>query len=605
MAISQETIERIRDSVDIVDVIDSYVPLKRSGANYKALSPFNKEKTPSFFVNPDKQLFKCFSSGNGGDVFKFVMLYENLDFPSSVRKLAERAGIEITEDQGGEDVRIRERKNRLYTLHHLVMARWRQFLLHESAAEGAREYMRSRDIPLSWVEEFDLGYAMPAWDDILRWGQSQGYKESELLESGLILRNERGKVYDRFRDRLVFSIQNDNGQIIGFSARALDPEVKGAKYINSPETPIFTKSKVLFGFHRAKRPILDEDEVVLCEGQIDVLRCHATGIRNVIAPLGTAFTEQHAKLMARHTKNVVLCLDADSAGQKAASRAADVILNLDDTAGHLMGADLGIRVVRLPQGHDPDSLIREQGVEAMRQLLAEPMEYIDFLVDRTGAGSGDHSPAAKRKQAAAVAEFLARIPNAVLKEQLILRAALRMKISREALEQEIASQKIRRRRSVAPQEQSEQPAEKLHLHVLVREVLLLVLADSTLIPELQKNLTWEWLDTIPGASFLERILELYNNDLWYGLPELYPQLDSLEQKEVDSLGVQRMQEVERDRLLEALERLCRKIHAHHITEKLQQVNQHLREEGLSSEKQRELLASQAELLNLKKTLTDQ
>jgi len=158
MAISQDTIERIRDTVDIVDVIDSYVPLKRSGANYKALSPFNKEKTPSFFVNPDKQMFKCFSSGNGGDVFKFVMLYENLDFPAAVRKLAERAGIEIAEDQGGEDSKVREKKNRLLTLHSLVIARWRDFLLHEAAAEGAREYMRSRDIPLSWVEEFDLGY---------------------------------------------------------------------------------------------------------------------------------------------------------------------------------------------------------------------------------------------------------------------------------------------------------------------------------------------------------------------------------------------------------------------------------------------------------------
>ncbi|MEM1157304.1 MAG: DNA primase [Verrucomicrobiota bacterium] len=605
MAISQDTIERIRDTVDIVDVIDSYVPLKRSGANYKALSPFNKEKTPSFFVNPDKQMFKCFSSGNGGDVFKFVMLYENLDFPAAVRKLAERAGIEITEDQGGEDSRVREQKNRLLTLHSLVMVRWRDFLLHESAAQGARDYMRSRDIPLAWVEEFDLGYALPGWDDVLKWGQSKGYDETELLDSGLILRNERGKVYDRFRDRLVFSIQNDNGQIIGFSARALDPEVKGAKYINSPETPIFTKSKVLFGFHRAKRPILDEDEVIMCEGQIDVLRCHATGIRNVVAPLGTAFTDQHAKLIGRHTKNVVLCLDADAAGQKAASRAADVILNLEDATGKLMGADLGIRVIRLPQGHDPDTLIREQGVEAMKRLIAEPMEYIDFLVDQTGAEDGNSSPAAKRKQAAAVAEFLSRIPNAVLKEQLIMRAAMRMEVSTEALEQEIARQKTTRRRPSADIEHMDEAIEKMNLHVLVKEIMLLILADSTLIPEVQKNLTWEWIEMLPGAVFLDKVLNLYNNDLWHDLTELYPQLNSREQQEMDQLEVAGMQQVDRESLVNAVEVLCRKVYAQYVMEKLHQVNQQLREPGLSSQKQQQLLASQAELLRLKNTLTDQ
>ncbi len=605
MAISQDTIERVRETIDIIDVIDSYVPLKRSGANYKALSPFNKEKTPSFFVNPDKQMFKCFSSGHGGDVFKFVMLYENIDFPAAVRRLAERAGIEITEDQGGEDAKVREKKNQLLTLHNIVMARWRDYLLHEPAAEGAREYMRSRDIPLTWVEEFDLGYAMPAWDDIQQWGQSKGYDESVLLESGLILRNERGKVYDRFRDRLVFSIQNDNGQIIGFSARALDPEVKGAKYINSPETPIFTKSKVLFGFHRAKRPILDEDEVVLCEGQIDVLRCHATGILNVVAPLGTAFTDQHARLMGRHTKNVILCLDADSAGQKAASRAADVILNLEDAAGKLMGADLGIRVVRLPAGHDPDSLIRDLGVDAMKELIASPMEYIDFLVDQTGVGEGDNSPAAKRKQAAAVAEFLARIPNAVLKEQLILRAAMRMEVSSEALEKEIAGQKLRRRRPEVDEGEAGEVIEVLELHMLVKEILVVILADATLIPEVQKTLKWEWLEQVPGAHFLERVMELYNNDLWHDLAELYPQLKESEQQEVNKLGVGNMQGVEREVLLGGILQLCHKIHENFILEALHRVNQQLRQEGIDSEKMRQLLASQAELLKLKKTLTDQ
>lgn len=608
MAISPETIERVRNAVDIVEVIDSYVPLKRSGAGYKALSPFNKEKTPSFNVNPEKQIFKCFSSGLGGDVFKFLMLYENLEFPEAVRRLAERAGIEILEERGGEDQARREKKSRLLTLHDELMARWREFLLHRPEAEGARQYMKSREIPLAWVEEYDLGYAPDSWDDALKWGRSKGYSEDELLEAGVLVKNEQGRVYDRFRDRLVFAIHNDTGQIIGFSARALDPEAKGAKYINSPETPIFNKGRILFGFHRAKRPILDADTVVLCEGQIDVLRCHATGMGNVVAPLGTAFTPEHARLMGRHANRVVLCLDADAAGQKAASRAAETLIDQTDSAGTLMQADLGIRVVQLPAGHDPDSLIREQGVEAMNKLLAESVEYIDFFVDRMGSDETASDLSAKRKQAMEVAQFILQVPNAVLREQLIQRAALRMDISRSSLEEEL--KRLRRPRKVSEREgpgsgESPPKESQLEWHPRIREILLMLLARPTLIPDLQKSLDVGRVQVWSGAEFLRKIIDGYNNDAWSDRRQLEDGLSEAEREAIGSWNFESLEELETDRLREALENACQRIRQQLLVEQLQRVNQALRQEGLDKTAQRELLAKQAELLKLKNTLTTQ
>ncbi|MGF1677958.1 MAG: DNA primase [Candidatus Methylacidiphilales bacterium] len=607
MSISSDTIERVRQALDIVDVIGAYVSLKRSGASYKALSPFNKEKTPSFFVDPNRQMFKCFSSGHGGDVFKFVMLYENIDFPSAVRRLADKAGIEIQEDRNSHEYSAaRDIKKSLLTLHSQVMERWRGFLLHSSEAEIARSYMKSRDIPLSWVEEFQLGYAKNLWDDLLIWGRENGYSEEILLQAGLLVRNEHGKIYDRFRDRLVFAIQDDSGQIIGFSARALDPEAKGAKYINSPETPLFIKSKILFGLNRAKRPILNEDEVILCEGQIDVLRCHASGILNVVAPLGTAFTPEHARLISRNTKNVILCLDGDSAGQKAAGRVADVLLAPDQTAGTLMQSDLGIRVVRLPPGKDPDTLIVEEGVDAMKALLAEPMEYVDFLVDWAAKESEGDGLSSKRSQAAKVAEFLARVPNQVLREQLKLRAAGRMNISSQSLEAEMDKQAPRTRRPAGSHEvsiDSSNAAPPLILHHWVRDLIWLSLLQPASIPDMQSKLSWEWIEPLPGADFLNKLFELFNADMWSSPCELTSLLDNAEQNEVATLLLRPPPSNDSNALQNSLKQLARSLHAHHIQDQINRIQLKLKETPSNPDQNILLLTKQTELIKLKNTLT--
>ena len=257
MYIPDEIVEKIRQNADIVDIINEYVPLKRAGANHKALSPFNKEKTPSFMVNRQRQSFKCYSSGHGGDVFKFLMLHENIDFPTAVRRLAERLRIDIPEPRGGgggkqgkgNPADARAQKEMLLKLHEKLALHWRDLLLKSDEAQPARDYLESRQIPLDWAQQFTLGYAPQGWDGTAQWAKKEGFGEKQLIEAGLALKRERGAgVYDRFRHRLMFPIRDEMGRIVGFSGRLLDAEAKEAKYVNSPETVLFKKGKILFGF---------------------------------------------------------------------------------------------------------------------------------------------------------------------------------------------------------------------------------------------------------------------------------------------------------------------------------------------------------------------
>jgi DNA primase len=313
--IPPEIVDQVRHACDIVDVIGGYVPLKKAGARYKALSPFNKEKTPSFFVDPSKQIFKCFSSGHGGDVFKFLMLMENMAFPEAVRRLAQRSGVVIPEGRP-EDTQARSRREELLALHAAVAAWWQKLLHADPAAEPARAYLKSRDLGSDLANEFGLGFAPEGWDATLTWARQAGYSPEALETARLIATSEAGKRYDFFRGRLMIPIHDEAGQVVAFSGRLLDPEAKAQKYVNSPETPIFVKSKILFGLNRTKRPIIEAESAILCEGQIDLMRCWQKGIRNVVAPQGTAFTDQHARTLKRLAREVVICFDADRRGPR-------------------------------------------------------------------------------------------------------------------------------------------------------------------------------------------------------------------------------------------------------------------------------------------------
>ncbi len=367
--------EQIRAANDIVEVIGGYIPLRRSGASFVALCPFHREKTPSFHVSPARQAYHCFGCQKGGDVFRFVQEYENISFNEAAKRLADRAGIRIEfEDAPAhrEEDAIRER---LRELHEQITRRWQQALESDAAGQPARDYVAKRGLSADIVKQFRLGYAPDAWDDTVNWARSRGLDLRLVEQAGLIIpRNpddpSRG-YYDRFRGRLMFPISDEQGRVIAFSGRILRADQNTAKYVNSPETAIFSKSRALYGLDKARRPMLETGSALICEGQIDLIACHSAGVRNVVAPQGTALTSEHLRILRRYAQEVILCFDADNAGQRAAARV------LDD----LLGSGLTIRVMTLPAPHDPDSYIRTHGAEAFRQLVAGARDFFEFYLD--------------------------------------------------------------------------------------------------------------------------------------------------------------------------------------------------------------------------------
>src|SRR5258708_6844767 len=370
---SSSTLEQVRSASDIVDVIGSYVPLKRAGANFVALCPFHKEKSPSFNVNPHKQIFHCFGCHKGGDVFSFVKEYENIPFPDAVRRLAERAKIVLEVENTPGQQQSRHIKDSLLQIHEQITQRWQSALANEASGQAARDYLARRGVSAEAIKLFRLGYAPDLWDDCLNWSKGKGHEPAMVEKAGLILRKEGSDgYYDRFRGRLMFPICDEQGRVIGFSGRILSGDEKTAKYVNSPETPIFTKSKVFFGLDKSKRALLEAECAIVCEGQLDLIACFMAGVENIVAPQGTAFTGDHARILKRYVEEVVLCFDSDEAGQNAAVRALD----------HLLASGLAVRVAVVPAPHDPDSFIKANGGKAFNDLIKCAKGFFDYYLNR-------------------------------------------------------------------------------------------------------------------------------------------------------------------------------------------------------------------------------
>ena len=512
--IPPEIVEQVRHATDIVDVIGSYVPLKKSGAKFKALSPFNKEKTPSFYVDPARQIFKCFSSGHGGDVFKFLMVLENLTFPEAVRRLAQRAGIVIPES-GPQDPEARGKREELLALYAAVAVWWHKLLRSDPAAEPARQYLKSRDFPDSLADEFGLGYAPDSFDATMKWARKAGYSPEALETGRLVGTSERGTTYDFFRGRLMIPIHNDSGEVVAFSGRLLDPEAKAQKYVNSSETPIFVKSRILFGLNKTKRTIIEAESAILCEGQIDLMRCWQHGIRNVVAPQGTAFTDSHARILKRIAKEVVVCFDADRAGQAAAQRSIEVLLK----------EDLQVRIARIPQGEDPDSLLRKNPVEVFETILREAKDFTRHLLDVACEQEDIASPRGRGLVAVKMAQVIAKIPNAVQRESFLLEVARRLQVTRSVLEEEVrkAETQIRRAEqqhrdypgtaSTAPEEAAaEAEVEPIHAAPVVEAMVSLLLTNPELVPQVSRQLDPVWLEGFDGAEVLLQLLDAHAHD---------------------------------------------------------------------------------------------
>ncbi|MEW6715369.1 MAG: DNA primase [Nitrospirota bacterium] len=354
--------EEIKSRVDIVDLVSDYLSLKKTGQNWRGLCPFHAEKTPSFTVSPAKQIYHCFGCGSGGDIFSFLVKYENLTFNEALKVLAKRAGVTLKPSQKS-DVKAGE-KEALYNIHNDALAFFSQNL---AKSPDALMYLKKRGIGGDAVKLFEIGYASKSWDALMTYLKRKGYNPEIMKKAGLITQGAKGS-YDTFRERIIFPIHDLKGDVIAFGGRAVNGSEP--KYLNSPETLIFNKRGVLYGLNRAKHSIKETGKILLMEGYIDVITAHIHGVTNTVAPLGTAFTIEHGKLIKRFTENVILAFDGDKAGVKATKSAASALLE----------SGLNVKVLSLPDKEDPDSFIRKNGKEAFSTLLEKPLSIIDFFM---------------------------------------------------------------------------------------------------------------------------------------------------------------------------------------------------------------------------------
>lgn len=430
---SEETIQKVLTATNIADLIGSYFPLKRAGKDYRANCPFHHEKTPSFYVIPNKQTYYCFGCGAGGTALRFVMDYENVDFRNALKKLADRAGILLPEEEAPDPEGERQRRRRGKLLSVLAeSARWFHELLVKSPdAAVARDYLKSRGFNRETAVDWQLGYAPADLAPLATWAKEKKFTGRDLVDCGLASpkdeQNPKAGLYARFRHRLMFPIHNDYGDVIAFSGRILDPGSKLAKYVNSPETSVFHKGATLYGLHRAKRPILKAGTAIICEGQIDLIALAVAGFAHAVAPLGTALTRDHARLLKRHTEVATLCYDADAAGLKAADRAF----------AELAPAGLTVKVAELPPGEDPDSLLRKEGTDALRARLEAATPYVDFFFTRRKETLLTGDLAARTAVARDAAAVVARFSDPISREDVLRQAANRLNLEVDLFRREV------------------------------------------------------------------------------------------------------------------------------------------------------------------------
>jgi DNA primase len=456
--ITHETIDEVKNRIDIVDVVGDFVSLKRSGQNYKALSPFTNEKTASFYVVPAKGIFKDFSSGKGGDAITFVMEHEGMSYLESIRYLAKKYGVEIKEDVGRRDEELATQSERdaLYILMNFAKEHYKDLMFqHDEGKSIGLSYFRERGFNDRTIEKFELGYSLNEWDNLSKTAVSKGYSETMLEKAGLLIKKDDGKKYDRFRGRVIFPVQNLSGKVIAFGARILTKEKDQPKYINSPETEIYHKSNVLYGMYQAKNAIRKEEFCFLVEGYTDVISMHQAGIENVVASSGTALTEEQIKLMRRFTENVTVLYDGDAAGIKAAVRGIDLVLK----------GGLNVRIVLLPDGEDPDSFSKKSGSTELAKFLKEHTQ--DFISFKIGLYSKEASndPIKKAEAIREIVTSISVIPDPIKRSVYIQETSHLLKISEAVLFTELNKILIQdrdKRTQEKMREKAKEPVEAIH-----------------------------------------------------------------------------------------------------------------------------------------------
>lgn len=426
MRISDKSIREVLLRSDILSVVGSYVRLKPVGRNYVALCPFHKEKTPSFTISPQKQLYHCFGCKAGGTVVDFVMKIENFSFPEAIEHLAKIFGIKL-EYEGKPLSELDEELEKLYEYSQVALRYFNEKLFNSNEGQNALKYLKNRGINETTIKTFGLGYALSAWDGFVSFVQSNNYDIETFEKLGLVIRKENGEYYDRFRGRIIFPIYSTSGRVIAFGGRLIIDDDEQPKYLNSPESKIYIKGKTLFGLFQTKDEIRKSQSVILVEGYMDFLSLYQSGIKNVVASAGTALTTDQIFILSRTAPNLFLIFDGDEAGQKAAVRSIELLLQ----------TDVNFKIVALPENEDPDSFIKNYGVEEFRYLIENGKNYIDYIYSLAEKHNALSDSQSKLKVVDSVIEFTARVKDPVKRELLARDVASKFKLTDSSVLQKL------------------------------------------------------------------------------------------------------------------------------------------------------------------------
>ena len=439
MRIPESKIEEIRESVDIVDVISPYVQLRKRGKNFIGLCPFHSEKTPSFTVSEEKQIFHCFGCHTGGNVFKFLTEFHKISFVESVQELAEQQGITIEFDKQEYNEQQSEQEV-LYDINTEAAKYFLNNLLNDDEGEFARKYLHERNIKTQTLRSFGLGYALKGWENFINYAKSRNLNIDKCIQLGLIGKNSEGKLYDKLPGRLIFPIFSPNGRVVAFAGRVLGPKDTGAKYINSPESLIYIKGRILYGLSFAKDDIRRFDKAIVVEGYMDLISLYQSGIKNVVAVSGTALTDDQVQLLSRYTKNVVLLFDADVAGIKASMRSIEILLK----------RDMEVKIVSLPKGEDPDTYVNKYGKDEFEDLIKKAKNFLEYESKYYESQGKFDDPATAAEAIRELVKPVALI-NDELKRNLLLRSiAQKFNLREKLLESELDKQMKQAKRFERP-----------------------------------------------------------------------------------------------------------------------------------------------------------
>lgn len=491
--------EEIKQRINIIDIIGEYVQLKKTGQNYRACCPFHNEKTPSFMVSEDKQIFKCFGCGEGGDIFSFITKIEGIEFIDALKLLADKAGVELKK----QDPKIQSKRNKTLEVLDIAAKFFNKALFESKEGVIARDYLSGRKIEDLTQDEFMIGYSPDSWDMLTKFLKKKGFQDEEIIESGLVVSKDNGLgYYDRFRGRLMFPIWDVHGNVIGFGGRVLSGDEKQAKYVNSPQGLIYDKSKVLYGINKAKQEIRKEDKIIIVEGYTDVIASHQVGIRNVVSASGTALTSDQIDLIKRYTGNMILSFDMDNAGDMATKRGIAIAQN----------KGMNIKILQLPQGKDPDECIREN-VKNWQESIERAKSIMDYYFDSTLNNLDLEKVEDKKAAAASLLTQIKNIPDKIEQTHYLQKLAnilnVDEKILQESINKSSNERKYENNRKTSEKKQNAKKEDKEE-NVLARRLISLYLGQNKLL-SLNKGNEVEIFLPKEVISLYRRLQDEYNN----------------------------------------------------------------------------------------------